>query len=700
MTFKWLVLALVFLTSTLPINALANNSLTNNALTSNLSSSEQPFITQQVNAVFKDRQFQQIAKSANWQTIANNNQFAASAQFIQKINYHNGWKKQGSQLEWALQINAEHAKSINLNLTSVPQDPLFKVYFSDPSKTQSYGPLKPDANGNIWTPVINGNVAVLSITKPHNIKATNDLKIAKVNLGFRDFNSLNNQQGCTLDTVCDEASEIQSQARSVARYTVLGQTVCTGTLVNNTNLDRTPYFLTAQHCNLTVSTAPSTVFYWGYQASICNGDRDGSLEQVSFGATLRAKDNATDLALLELYEVPPSEFTPFWSGWDNSRSAVSQSYSIHHPQGLEKSVAFNFDPLTITNGYSHLEDANANFWRVNNWNLGSTTSGSSGAGLWNSNNQLIGILTGGDATCDNPLAPDWYAQLAAQWSLNSWKHAQLKNWLAPDNSDVNHITGIDTCEVEVGSIVLEPSSPAINELINFTYQNDNTEQQTTEIQWDFNNDGNYDATGESVSFSYEFLYQGKLRVKVSHAETCSLIFTQNININNNGVEQFPLDRRLSSAWNQVRTSTKGWSLDSSSSYEGQQSLKANRINDNETAGIEYIHNFSAEDNNFIAFAVATSTEIGDRLNFYLDNQLIDQWEGENSWQYYYYPLERGVHVLKWEYQKDDNGKAGSDTVWIDAVSGFEQSRSGSGGGSVGIILLLGVFFFCRNKPQI
>ena len=84
-------------------------------------------------------------------------------------------------------------------------------------------------------------------------------------------------------------------------------------------------------------------------------------------------------------------------------------------------------------------------WEVH-WARGTTEQGSSGAGLWNQNHRLVGVLSGGEASCTNTGGSDYFARLNAAYRANSASSGQLKAWLDPDNSGITSLAGLDSTE--------------------------------------------------------------------------------------------------------------------------------------------------------------------------------------------------------------------------------------------------------------
>ncbi|MFH1613686.1 MAG: peptidylprolyl isomerase [Planctomycetota bacterium] len=72
--------------------------------------------------------------------------------------------------------------------------------------------------------------------------------------------------------------------------------------------------------------------------------------------------------------------------------------------------------------------------------------------------------------------------------------------------------------------------------------------------------------------------------------------------------------------------------------------------------------------NTISFCRKVSCEQDyDFLEFYIDDQLTDQFSGEITWDTVIYWIEPGLHTFKWIYVKDVTGDSGQDSAWIDNV---------------------------------
>ena len=128
----------------------------------------------------------------------------------------------------------------------------------------------------------------------------------------------------------------------------MGGGLCSASLINNTQNDRTPYVLFADHC---VSGAASGyVFYFNYQSSSCTGT-SGPLNQSVSGSNLLVSEDINsgpDFALLELTSNIPDSYNPYYVGWSRSSLPPQEAVGIHHPGGDIKKISFTkLSPLII-----------------------------------------------------------------------------------------------------------------------------------------------------------------------------------------------------------------------------------------------------------------------------------------------------------------------------------------------------------------
>jgi len=367
----------------------------------------------------------------------------------------------GGQL-WRLRLKAPGATDLNFGFTEFHLVPGARFYIISESEDYYQGPYTADDNkehGQLWTPLIPGNQALIELYLPPDPDPTWALHLTKVNRGYRDlFHSKagslakagnlakagHDSCEAAVDVACNVASPWRNQVRSVGKFTVSGTTMCTGTLVMDTSQSFRPYFLTAHHCRVNTDNASSVVVFWNFESPACGNLGFGSLDQNQSGATLVASRADVDFARLELDDEPNPEFDVFYSGWDATGMAPVGSVGIHHPGGQEKAISLNQDALmTGDNPLFYVEGIDTH-WIVDNWELGTTGTGSSGSCLWDpATNQCVGILSGGEASCLNERGFDGYGKLSQAWEGGAGPTSQLKDWLDPENTGALMIEGSD-----------------------------------------------------------------------------------------------------------------------------------------------------------------------------------------------------------------------------------------------------------------
>ena len=289
------------------------------------------------------------------------------------------------------------------------------------------------AHGRFWSPVVPGEEAVLELYLPAGAGEP-DIALAAVNAGYRDLFGRNGGPvlkagACNVDVACPLGDAYRDEIRSVARYTINGGGLCTGTLVMDAAASFTPWFLTAAHCGISnESVADSLVFYWNFERASC-GSGSGSLADNQAGAAFRARRVDVDMGLVELDATPDPASDVHYAGWDRSGAAPLGSTHIHHPNGDEKAISLNDDPLTTTDSCI-VNGTSDTHWYIDTYEQGTTEPGSSGSGVWTPapSPRLIGFLSGGDASCANPGGYDCYGKFDVAWDGAS-AGTRLRDWL-------------------------------------------------------------------------------------------------------------------------------------------------------------------------------------------------------------------------------------------------------------------------------
>lgn len=129
-------------------------------------------------------------------------------------------------------------------------------------------------------------------------------------------------------------------------------------------------------------------------------------------------------------------------------------------------------------------------------------------------------------------------------------------------------------------------------------------------------------------------------------------------------EDFETGDFLKFPW--VTSGNKPWFASTNQPYEGLYCAESGDISGNQLS-IMLITMTSVVDDSISFFRKVSSELDYDFLQFYIDNQMQDQWSGELDWQRVSYPVTAGLHAFKWSYEKDFWASSGDDCGWIDFI---------------------------------
>lgn len=385
------------------------------------------------------------AGNASSEAPSNALDFAHAGDVALDSSQHGRWHREGDDAVWRLKLRSANALSLSVTLAQMvlPERATLALYDADGQRW--HGPFTAEQltrNARFWSPLVPGNAMVLELRVPAADQAATRLHINQVQHGFRDLRLISKSGSCNVDVACSEADSWTDAVRATARITLGGQRVCSAVLLNNTDQDGDPLLLTARHCGVSAGgefAASSVVVYWNYETSRCGGSPDGSLRQNQTGATLLADDAASDFTLLRLNQRPASNFQVYYAGWDARGLTPSSGASVHHPGGDEKRISL-FNQAAPRN--ANVDGQPVQSWRVF-WNQGVTEPGSSGSGLWNAQQRVVGQLSGGNSSCSNPDGADVYGRFDVSWDNNSAPTKQLRAWLDPANTGQLSVDGLD-----------------------------------------------------------------------------------------------------------------------------------------------------------------------------------------------------------------------------------------------------------------
>jgi lysyl endopeptidase len=344
------------------------------------------------------------------------------------------WEKTTQGIRWTHRVHGPQAVSLNFGFTQfyLPKGVQLNIYSTD--RTRFMRPFTyrdNNINKQLWTPVIMSDDVTIELLMPEHLVSKVRLELGHIGQGFRTFGQGTKKAGaCNVDVACGESQGWEKEVNSVGVISTGGSRFCTGFMVNNTAQDRTPYFMTANHCRVTPEKAPSLVVYWNYQRSSCKGPKDGKLTDFQTGSVHLSSNPKSDATLVRLNTMPLPQWNVTYAGWDATDSHGSPVVAIHHPNVDEKSISFEYDPTAISSYLGNSSPGEGTHIWVKDWDVGTTEPGSSGSPLFDLNHRVIGQLHGGYAACGNNSA-DYYGRFHL-----SYRDGKFAQWLDPVNSGV------------------------------------------------------------------------------------------------------------------------------------------------------------------------------------------------------------------------------------------------------------------------
>lgn len=376
-------------------------------------------------------------------------------------------------------VQAKSAKGLTPYLEDVFLPIGSQLYVYSPDHSQHWGPYKQMdiINGKLAPGMIDGDQLIIEVTYPTMTKLHPTFQIKGIGyyfgnliqkddeLGKRDFGDSEN---CQVNVNCEEGDAWRKQQRSVVRIKMRIQNLegwCTGTIMNNTNQDCTPYILTADHCRSAEGKTATGgdfdfwQFYFNYEGPDCKNPKQGDVVIspltgcVKVANSKREGSGGPDFLLLKLDKNIPQFYNPFFAGWNNQDETSSKGVMIHHPSGDVKKIS-TYTIRTISDAWEPniLKDTH---WKVH-WSStsnghGVSEPGSSGSALWSENGHVIGTLTGGASSCKedpdkgvSPNFPDYFGKLSQSFSWLSFDStSSLYYYLDASKSHRHTIEGIE-----------------------------------------------------------------------------------------------------------------------------------------------------------------------------------------------------------------------------------------------------------------
>lgn len=346
---------------------------------------------------------------------------------------------------WRIGIRSFKAHSLYVVLRSFELKEGVRIFAYNPAKTESFGPFTISHNNRnklLVIPPVQGSEIIIELNVDAGIDNFGEFAIQEVWHDYRNIKDNSRLKSyvtgaCNIDINCAEGMPWQLEKRAVGKIIANGE-YCTGTLINNLDSKKIPYFITAYHCIENSDIASTALYYFDYERTVCKGSVINN-PKIVYGSELKATTpNELDFTLVKLNRFPAITDGLYLAGWDARFQNPAGGVCIHQPLGNDKKISITNIPLFTGNfGEGFNTDSH---WQVSRWNAGTTEGGSSGAPFFDNQHHLVGTLSGGDANCNNPVN-DYFTKFALSWDFYPDSSKQLKYWLDPENTGLRVLPG-------------------------------------------------------------------------------------------------------------------------------------------------------------------------------------------------------------------------------------------------------------------
>jgi PKD repeat protein len=389
-------------------------------------------------------------------------------------------KIKGKGTIWRYQLNAPDALSLGIQFSSFHIPSKASLYIYNESKDRILGAftsLNNKRDNYFAVSDFQGKEAIVEYFEPDSVEYSGEVIIGGISMAYKSV--LEAAANSKIGINCSEGSDWQVQKNSVCMITFVDgrySYVCSGSLLNNVRGDGTPYFLTANHCISSNTSAKTVIAYFNYEDSSCNST-DATLNHSLSGATLKANNATSDFCLLILNEGPPEAYSPYFAGWDATGNNPQSGVCIHHPNSKSKSIAISNSKVAGNSELITWDDKSVSainsHWDVN-FSEGTTESGSSGSPFFNQDKRVVGQLHGGGNT------ESLFGKFSISWASNSLASKQLKVWLDPDNTGTRTLDGFKGKSAPVTSFASQMTVACVNNAVQL---NDKSWYSPTKWLW-------------------------------------------------------------------------------------------------------------------------------------------------------------------------------------------------------------------------
>jgi hypothetical protein len=296
---------------------------------------------------------------------------------------------------WRLELVSPGAFSLGVVFQSFDLPRGAQVFLYHPLRRDvlgAYGESAENPNGVLAVQPLRGDRVVIEYVEPPGTLDRPALLVGSVVHDYRDlFAAMAREENvlaatCLTDINCPIGSTHQDIKRAVI-WMCGGGGCCSGSILNNTAEDGTPFMMTADHCG----DMTNGVFVFAYERTGCATGTSSQSKTLSGAMKLASSiQGQYDAQLYRLNQAIPASYEPFFAGWSLATPTAGPTWGISHPGGSPKKIQVDWQPpLQLTTK-----------WNVEN-DIGAVQPGSSGSPLFDRNERVIGTCSTGASGCQS-----------------------------------------------------------------------------------------------------------------------------------------------------------------------------------------------------------------------------------------------------------------------------------------------------------
>ena len=302
---------------------------------------------------------------------------------------------------WTGAVRSEGASALRIHFTDFALPPDAEVYIYN-EHGEAFGPYSGEGlhgNGDFWSHTITGATVLVQARTPVGA-GDGFFTIAEVghfgsNFAYAEYRQRSNTKSfCSYNEPC--VMPHNGTDDSIAHYSFVQRPyvyICTGGLIATDPPSTTPYFLTANHCVSRDKVANTVETYFFYTST--NGGCTGPVAQHTVGSSIVATNKTGDFTLLQLDGSAPSGAA--FLGWTTDVVAYTNGYNLHrvsHPSGAPQA----YSEHSVDTAAGTCSSWPRGSWIYSRDTHGATEGGSSGSPVVNSQDLVVGQLSGGCGT--------------------------------------------------------------------------------------------------------------------------------------------------------------------------------------------------------------------------------------------------------------------------------------------------------------